>query len=221
MISKCKAVIFDMDGTLIDSMYAWRGVFREFIESNGFKTPDELIGVPEYPVGWAAKLLKDQLAEMPEPMTVPEAVEAMYKLVDEHYATDTQARPGAIEFVKRLRKSGRQTAVATATPLRYANTALKRLGFEGLFDLVLSDEEIGMGKQEEGYFKWVADQLGVKMEECLIVEDAAYSIRTAKKAGFAVCAIEDYYAWRQKEEIQSLADRYISCYADLLEDDWN
>jgi len=220
MISRFKAVIFDMDGTLIDSMYAWRGVYREYIRNKGFATPEKIVGVPEYPVGWAAKLLKDQLEALEPPVSYEEAVEDMYRLVDGHYANDAEARPGAIDFVKRLKERGCLVAVATATPLRYANTALNRLGFEGLFDLVLSNEEIGLGKNDEDYFLRVADRLGVEKEECLIVEDAAYSIRTAKKAGFAVLAIEDYYAWREKDEIAALADRYIACYADVLEENW-
>lgn len=220
MISRFKAVIFDMDGTLIDSMYAWRGVYREYIRNHGFDMPMEIVGIPEYPVGWAARLLKDQLEALDPPVSYEEAVEAMYKLVDDHYAADTEARPGAKEFVFRLKERGKKVAVATATPLRYAETALNRLGFDGLFDLVVSDEEVGCGKNSEAYFKWVAERLGVKAEECLIVEDAAYSIRTAKKAGFTVCAIEDYYAWRDRDEIRALADRYLSCYADILEENW-
>ena len=163
MTSRFKAAIFDMDGTLIDSMYAWRGVFREFLDKYELKTPEELVGVPEYPVGWAAKLVADQLEKLP--------------------------RPGAIEFVKRLKEHGFRVAVATATPLRYAYTALSRLGFEGLFDLVISNDELGLSKHDEGYFRKVADKLGVKMEECVIFEDAVYSIRAAKKAGFTICAI--------------------------------
>lgn len=221
MTSTYKAMIFDMDGTLIDSMYAWRGVFREFLDKYELQTPAELVGVPEYPVGWTAKLVADQLAKLPEPMTVGEAVEEMYRMVGAHYATGTLARPGAIEFIERLKEHGYIVAIATATPLRYADIALKRLGFDGMFDLVVSNDEIGMGKQDERYFGWVADKLGVKMEECVIFEDAVYSIRAAKKAGFKVCAIEDYYAWRDKEEILSLADRYIACYADLLEENWD
>ncbi len=215
MTSKYKAIAFDMDGTLIDSMYAWRGVFREFIRNHGFTMPDEIVGVPEYPVGWAAKLLEDQLGDM----TVAEAIEEMYRLVDAHYATDTCARPGAMELVKRLKEEGYTLAVATATPLRYANTALKRLGFDGLFDLVVSDEELGAGKGETVFFTRLADMLHVKPEEILMFEDAYYSIRTAKEAGLGVCAIEDYYAWRERDQIRALADRYISCYADLLEED--
>ena len=220
MISRYKAVIFDMDGTLIDSMYAWRGVFREYIRNKGLRTPEAIVGVPEYPVGWTAKLLVDQLEKLTPPVSYEEAVEDMYKLVNAHYASDTEARPGAIEFVKRLKERGMIVAVATATPIRYAGTALNRLGFDGLLDLFVSDEEVGCGKGDEAYFQRVADRLGVKKEECLIFEDAAYSIRAAKKAGFAVCAIEDYYAWRDKEEIRSIADRYLSCYADILEEKW-
>ncbi len=220
MISRFKAVIFDMDGTLVDSMYAWRGVYCEYIRNNGFVTPEEIVGVPEYPVGWAAKLLEDQLEALDKPVSYEEAVEAMYQLVNDHYAKDTEARPGALEFVKRLKERGLRVAVATATPLRYANTALNRLGFAEHLDLAVSDEEVGCGKSSDGYFKWVAEKLGVDAKDCLIVEDAAYSIKAAKQAGFTVLAIEDYYAWRQKDEIQALADRYLSCYADILEEEW-
>lgn len=218
MILKYKAVIFDMDGTLIDSMYTWRGVFREFIREQGLEMPEELVGVPEYPVGLTAQKLADQFAAMEKPMTYAEAVEAMYRLVGRHYAADTEARPGALELINRLRANGTKVAVATATPLRYANIAMKRLGFDGLFDLVVSEEEVGCGKSNKDYFKRVADMLKVDVVDCLIVEDAVYSIRQAKAAGFAVWAIEDYYAWRDKAEIRALSDRYLACYEDVLEE---
>ena len=221
MTSRYKAFIFDMDGTIIDSMYAWRGVYKEFLKNHALNTPEELIGIPEYPVGWAAKLVADQLEKLDTPMSYDEAVEDMYQLVDKHYATDAKARPGAVEFLKRLKEHGYLVALATATPLKYAETAIKRLGFEGLFDLKLSNDEIGIGKSDLQYFGRVAEMLGVKTEECVIFEDAVYSIRAAKAAGFTVCAIEDYYAWRDCEEIKSLADRYISCYAELLEEKWD
>ncbi len=216
MTSKYKVIAFDMDGTLIDSMYAWRGVFREYIDENGFDEPEILHANPEYPVTWTAKLLKEQLDE--RGISYDEAVEEMYKLVDRHYAADACAKEDAVAFVRSLKEKGYKLALATATPIRYAATALRRLGFEGLFELLVSPEEIGCGKENKQFFDRLAEMMGVKNEECIMFEDALYSIQSAKAAGFAVCAIHDYYAWRECEQIKMLADRYIACYAELLEE---
>ncbi len=216
MTSKYKMIAFDMDGTLIDSMYAWRGVFREYIDENGFDEPEILHANPEYPVTWTAKLLAPQLEA--RGISYGEAVEEMYKLVDRHYAKDTCVRDGAVEFVSLLKKKGYKIAIASATPIRYASTALRRLGFEGLYDLFVSPEDIGCGKDNREFFDKLSALMGVENEECVMFEDALYSMLTAKEAGFAVCAIEDFYAWREKEDIKKVADRYIACYADLLEE---
>ncbi len=213
MTSRYKAMVFDMDGTLIDSMWSWRGAFREFIQERELVMPEELVCIPECSCGQAARLLAPQLGEE----TYEEAVEAMFRIVDRHYLKDVPARPGAAEWVKRLKERGYLLAVATATPLRYANHALIRLGFQGLFDLVVSCEEIGLGKKDPAFFTRVAERLGVQAEECVMFEDALYAIRSAKKAGLTVCAIEDYYAWRDKEDIRREADGYIACYEDLME----
>ncbi len=216
MRSRFKAIVFDMDGTLIDSMWAWRGIYREFIREHNLIMPEEMRGTPEFPCGRAARMLLEQL----DGMTYEETLEDMYKLVDGHYRQDVEAKPGALAFVRHLKKAGYRVAVATATPLRYANNALRRLGFEGLFDLVVSREEIGLSKKEPEFFTRVAAQLQAQPGECVMFEDALYAMRSAKAAGFAVCAIEDYYAWREKDEILALPDRYIACYQDLLEENW-
>lgn len=212
--SKYKAMIFDMDGTLTDTMFAWRGVFREFIKKHGLTVPEQLEGVPEYPGSWAAKLWMDQIPER----TLEDVVGELVHMVDWHYANDAQVKTDAPELVRRLREKGYKLAVATATQLKYANTALNRLGYTEMFDLITSVEEIGVGKNSPEFFKRVAERLGVQPEECVMFEDALHAIKSAKQAGMRVVAIEEYYSWREREEIRALADRYLTCYAELLEE---
>lgn len=213
MASRYKVLAFDMDGTLVDSMWAWRSVFKEFIRRHHLNMPDELKFVPECPGGKVARMLSDQLD-----VSYDEAVEEMGSLVNVHYGRDVEARTDAPAFLKKVRSLGYHLVLATATPLRYAHTALRRLDLEQLFDLIVSCEEIGVSKSDPQFYLRLAERLCVRPEECVMFEDALYSIRSAKKAGFAVCAVEDYYAWRDREEIRKQADRYIACFQDLLDE---
>ena len=212
--SKYKAIIFDMDGTLTESMYVWRGVFKNFIRKHNLKVPEKLEGIPEYPLGWSADLLLDQLPGR----TREDVVLEMLDLVDYHYATDVQVKTDAPELVRRLREKGYKLAIATATQMKYAKTAIKRLGYESMFDVILSTHDLGVGKDKAECFERIAGILGCKTEECVMFEDALHAVKSAKAAGMAVCAIEDYYAWRQRDEIKSTADRYLTCYRELLEE---
>ena len=173
MISKYKAIIFDMDGTLIESMYIWRGVFREFIRKYSLKVPEMLKGIPEFTLGRAADHLMEQLPGWSRDDIVLE----MMELINLHYATDVPVKADAPELVRRLKEKGYTLAIATATPLRYAMTAIRRLGYEEMFDLIVSTEEIGMGKDKAECFVRIADMLGCKIEECVMFEDALYAIK--------------------------------------------
>lgn len=214
MTSRYKAVLFDMDGTLVDSMYAWRGVFREFICKHSMETPEKLIGIPECPIGRAAELLKEQFPDR----TVENIISEMLDMIDRHYATDARAKTDAPELVRRLKGKGFVLAIATATQLKYANTVISRLGYDKAFDLIVSNQEVGASKDQPEFFIRVAETLGFRPEECVVFEDALYAMKSAKAAGLKVCAIEDYYAWRHKEEIQKTADLYLACYRDLLDE---
>lgn len=214
MTSKYKAVVFDMDGTLIHSMYAWRDSFLRFMKKYSLDVPQGLAGVPESTCSAAVDHL---LPQMQGRMNRREIIDEMIALVEEEYATRVEPRADIYALLKRLRQEGYRLAVATATPMRYAITALRRLGFEPYFDLMVSCDEIGYPKGTPEFFVGVAEQLQVKPEECVMFEDALYAIRSAKKAGMCVCAIEEYYSWRDRESIIRESDRYIACYQDLLE----
>lgn len=216
MKSGYKAVIFDMDGTLICSMYAWRDAFIRFIRKYSLKVPEVLHGIPESPCGIAADYLETQLKGR---MNREEIIKEMLYLIDEEYATRVQPKEDIFRLLDRLQKEGYLLAVATATPLRYALTALRRLNFDERFEFMTSCEEIGYEKSNPEFFRSVARRLRVQPEECIVFEDALYAVQSAKKAGMYVCAVADYYAWRDREEIKKNADRYLACYADILDEE--
>ena len=121
-------------------------------------------------------------------------------------------KPGVGEFLAALKAEGAHLCVATAAPRELCRVALERLGIARYFDFVTDSYEVGMRKDDPQYFRTVAARLGAAPEACWVFEDALYAMQGAKAAGMRVCAIEEYTAKHQREEILAIADAYISDY---------
>lgn len=212
MTSKYKAMIFDMDGTILDSMWYWRTIWREYVEANHIPMPPELEGQTQYGCGKACHILGAQIGK-----TYEEVLGEMMVFLKYHYEHDTVPKPHAEDYLKMLKDAGYAVCVATATPKYLAVPALERHGLTKYLDFVTDTEEMNAQKSQPDYFLNVAQKIGVKPEECVMFEDAVYAIRGAKAAGMNVCAIDEPISHSDKDEIMSLADRYITSWAELLD----
>ncbi len=209
-MKKYKALLFDMDGTLIDSMYQWRLIWKEYVEENHIEKPEPLKGQNRFVASHAAKILAEAYGKSEDYY-----YEGMMQVLLRHYKTDIPVKPNVYEALTYLKKQGYILCVATATHKPYALPVLERLHLNEYFDYVTETKELDAHKSETEYFTRAAQRLGVPVEDCVMFEDALYSIRTAKKAGMAVCAKSDDIADLQgdKPEILRLSDWYIH--------DWN
>ena len=199
-----KFAIFDMDGTLVDSMGFWKDLATEYLRGKG---------VPDIP---------RDILERIKPMTMSESaalfrdvfglsgnIEAeMNAMMDKHYRRDIPLKPGVSAYLQKLRQKGVRMCVASATAEPLMEACLSRLGVLPCFEFLLSCESVGAGKSSPLVFREAARRLGANASETAVYEDALYAVRTAKDAGFYVVGVFD--ASTRWEAVQAIADETIS-----------
>ena len=214
MLHGIKAVLFDMDGTLMDSMWMWKDIDIEYLGRYGIELPDDLQQQIE------GKGFTETAEYFRETFSLPCSVEEIKaewnKMAFEAYRTRVPLKPGAGEFLAYLKEHGIRMAIATSNSMELALTALKANHVLEYFDCVRTACEVAAGKPSPDIYLSAAASLAVRPEECLVFEDVPMGILAGHNAGMKVCAVEDAYSKSRGEEIQSQADYYIRDYREIL-----
>ncbi len=201
-----KYAIFDMDGTLLDSMYVWDHVGQTVLQKHGISMPKELRKRMRNMTTEEVALYFQKLG-MTEP--VEDIIKEINEVPYERYLHEVQPKPGAVEFLHQLYRQGTPMCIVSSTDTSSIHAAFDRLQLTDLFSFILSANDFGSGKDRPEIFYEAAQRLGGRPEETVVFEDALYSIRTAKTAGFPVVALQDEEARGESEEIRKLADLYL------------
>ena len=210
------AAIFDMDGTLLDTMPYWRLTGLEYLLAHQLpRFPDML---EKMFTTSSRKLIRDNAERLGIPdLDFDAMVHEMEGFMNRHYLDDANLKdPLVPEFLTRLKACGIPMCVATGSPRQYARNGLYRLGLLNFFEFVTDNYEVPLTKDKPEYFVNLAKRLGVLPERCVVFEDALYAMESAKAAGMRVCAIEDDTQAADREAIKNIADRYIISYRELL-----
>ena len=213
-----KIAIFDMDGTLIDSMHYWRTVAVEYLREQGFEPCRELCEeLYCTPVRTTPPLLRRYFDL---PISDAELIAFYDRRMSEHYARDVRLKPGADRYIAHLRAQGVICALATASLREQAVPLMERLGLAGAFEhgqrqLIYCSDELGVRKSSDEYYPELCRRLGAAPADCVMYEDSLYSMETARRAGLRVWAIEDATARRDRERIRQLAERYFIGWDEL------
>ncbi len=214
MLNGIEACIFDLDGTLVDSMWVWVAVDEEYIKKYNLTKPDGFhAGMEGMSYTETAQYF---IACFPTlPLTREEIMDDWTRMAYEKYMTEVPPKKGVKEFLKELKERGIKTGIATSNSRKMAADTIKALGMDGLFDSVRSACEVCAGKPSPDVYLLVAEELDVKPENCLIFEDVPMGILAGKNAGMKTCAIEDEFSKKQAAKKRELADYYIQDYDDI------
>ena len=200
-----KYAIFDMDGTLIDSMIFWKNLAVEYLDSRGVKDiPEDLPErIKPMTMSESSALFRQEFGLTGD----PEA--EMNAMMDAHYRNDILLKPGVREYLQMLHRKGVRMCVASATAEHLMEACLTRLGVRDYFEFLLSCETVGAGKRSPLVYHESAGRLGADPSEIAVYEDALYAVQTAKKAGYYVVGVYDESAAENWKDIENLADEII------------
>ena len=217
MLKDVRAVIFDLDGTLMDSMWIWKQIDIEFLGRYGHTLPQDLQKAIEG-MGFTetAYYFKNRFS-IPE--SIDEIKAEWNRMAFDKYAHEIGMKPGARAFLRDLRKAGIRTAIASSNSRELIMACLENNKIAEMFDCVVTSCDVAKGKPAPDIYLHAAALLGVLPEQCLVFEDVPMGILAGKNAGMRVCAVEDRFSVDQREEKRRLSDYYIDSYDEIKEVD--
>lgn len=206
---KIRYAIFDMDGTLVDSIRYWLGLIDEYlVMAGGEPLPREhwyKLEKMEVPA-WEDYIRALHLSDATDSITVA----ALMELLGGHYERDVTLRPGALAMLENLQKDGAQMCLVTATPRKQALICLNRLGLLDRFSFLITGDDENSSKRHPEVFLHVAERFGCDVKDLWLFEDTCSSVRTAAALGVHVVVTEEAWQAHHKDEMFALAERYYT-----------
>jgi len=214
MLKNIKAVIFDMDGTLIDSMWLWKAIDIEYLNKFGHDLPDDLQHAIE------GKSFTETALYFKERFDLPDSVEVIKAewnhMAWAYYEKKVTLKEQAKEFLQHLNDHQIMTGIGTSNSKEMVALIVDKFSIGDYFGSIRTSCEVASGKPSPDIYLKVAEDLGVKPEECLVFEDVPMGIMAAKNAGMKCCAIYDDFSKDIATEKKKLADYYVDSFTEVL-----
>ncbi|MFP3154106.1 HAD family phosphatase [Lachnospiraceae bacterium ZAX-1] len=206
-----KAYIFDLDGTLLNSMGIWEQIDRAFLKKRGLvSTPDYIRQISSMSFPEAAKYTIDLFGLKDSP---DDLMNEWNEMTVHAYGNTIPLKPGAREYLLKVKATGAKIALATSATRILCNVALAHHGIAELFDVICFTEEVDFGKSRPDIFLLATEKLNVRCEDCIVFDDVLAAIMSAKSIGMTTCGVYDESSKSDFEQIAQLADAVVY--------DWN
>lgn len=214
MLQNIDAVIFDLDGSLVDSMWMWRAIDIEYLGKFGISLPDDLQSEIE------GMSFSETAAYFKERFSIPDSLEQIKsdwnRMAWDKYLYEVPLKPGIPTFLQNCRKAGILLGIATSNSRELVENIVGVHRLKDYFSHIMTACDVKKGKPAPDIYLAVAEGLQVSPDRCLVFEDIVPGIQAGKNAGMRVCAVEDEYSVYDRERKQALADYYIYDYCQLF-----
>ena len=208
-----KGAIFDLDGTLLDSMFIWDSIGEEYLRSLGKEPHEDLKETfMTLTLEEAAEYYREHYGVT---LSVKEIVDGVNAMVEQAYKTKVTLKPGISEYLAWLKENGVRMCVATVTDRYLVEETLERLGVRYYFSEIFTCAEVGFGKDKPVIYQKALEHLGTEKRDTYVFEDLPFALNTAKTDGFPTVGIYDRHEAHQ-DELKELADYYIFDFTDPI-----
>lgn len=215
MLTDIKAVIFDMDGTLIDSMWLWKAIDIEYLARFGHELPEDLQDAIE------GKSFSETAVYFKERFNIPDDTDTIKsdwnKMAWDYYEHKVTMKEQVVDFLRYLNDNNYKMGIGTSNSREMVGLIVDKFQIGDYIHAIRTSCEVAKGKPSPDVYLKVAEDLGVKPEECLVFEDVPMGIMAANNAGMRSCAIYDDFSKGLTTEKMKLADFYIESFAELLD----
>ncbi len=205
--------IFDLDGTLLDSMEVWQKIYARPFRDVGMSMPKNLLEqINHLSLSDSARFTVEKTGI---PFSPQELAERWVKTAQWVYAHDIELKDGAYELLTRLHGMGKRLGIATATPRGIFEPCLERHRIAELFMSATSVDEVPRGKGFPDIYREEARRLGLSAGECVVFEDSHMGVRGAKDGGFTVVGVYDKQSAKFAKQMQKDCDMYVYSLEEL------
>lgn len=208
-----KGAIFDMDGTILDSISVWDKIDVDYLNERGIAVPEDYARTISTMTG--IECAKYSI----ERFNLKDSVEDLIREWDERalyeYSNNLFLKEGAKEYIKKLKDRGIKIALATSSSKTLYEAAMKHTEIYDYFDVFVSTDETGISKREKHVYIYAAEKLGVDIKDCVIFEDVPTAVKTAKSTGAKVVCMWDKRWDAFKAEMEDTADKYIYSFNEM------
>lgn len=214
MINNIKCAIFDLDGTLVDSMWVWSKIDIDYLSSKGHAMPSNL---------------KDEISHLSftqtamyfkERFNIDDSLEQIlddwHRMAFNEYANNVKLKDGAKDFLKKLKDNDIKICLATSNSKPLLEACLKNNYVYQYFDSITTTDEVSNGKNCPDVYLLAASKVDVSPLNCIVFEDIVPAVKGAKAANMKVVAIKDEHSINDVETLKELSDKYIENYLELI-----
>ncbi len=214
-LNAVRGAVFDLDGTLFDSLWVWSEIDRRFLAARGIDLPPDYmhaVNILEFSQAAAYTIERFGLSDTPEALMAE-----WTEMARDAYAREVTLKPYAADYLRRLAARGVRLGVATSCTADLFMPALIRNGIADLFSAVVTTGDVGCGKNRPDVFCEAARRLSVTPCACVVFEDALAALMCAKSVGFVTVGVEDSHSAQDAKRMRREADAYVRSFAELMQ----